>query len=125
MTNTILNEKVRIDVAIKNAITLLQEQDFIPKSPGEFIGGEVNYCAAAAVAAAGYHLQDDKGMSSASALIKNGGTSEEMIGLFEELGWDHNIGRTILQLNDSLSDEERKSQVIEFLSNLQVRELHA
>lgn len=118
MYKTLNNEQIRINVAISNAITLLKSQDFVSKSPGEVIGDKVNYCAAAAVVAAGYDLQKAKEMNPVSSLIKNGGTSEEVINLFKDLGWDQNIGRTILQLNDSLLDQERKPRVIEFLSNL-------
>ncbi len=125
MTNTISDKTVPIDAAIKKAITLLQQQDFVSKSPGELIDDKINYCGAAAVAAAGFLLRGEKEMNQASALIKRGGTSEEMIDIFEQFGWDKNIGRTILKLNDSLPIEERKSRVIKFLSSIQAKEFHA
>ncbi|MCY4211502.1 MAG: hypothetical protein OXD47_04370 [Gammaproteobacteria bacterium] len=118
MKNTTMN-KPSPDV-IELAINLIKQQDSTPESPGALTAdGQVTYCAAAALAAAG--------LQSVNVLNENGvfsdgiGTqsfADKIRKVFVEQGWSLDLCNEIMLLNDAFAPHERSRRIIDYFQRM-------
>ncbi len=110
-----MNNEADFEQCIETAIGILNEQDYVPHSPGETTGKEYYYCAAAALVRAGEIITSrQRGLHQAIDSMD----SEMVIELFTSFGWDENLGREIMSANDSTDPVIRKKNMKLYLNRI-------
>ena len=99
-------------------ICLASEQESIPNSPKAFVGGQLQLCAAASIASAGFRLMmpaaRDKEFR--AALCDRNAKKELVAQAFEELGLSMQSCYETMVINDQTSPERRLAVLHEIVA---------
>lgn len=104
-----------LEEAKKRAAKIIEDQEAVPESPGIKVGGKMQYCLAAAMVAGECRLFAPARVSELDSAINSGLGREYIFEMFNELGWGEHIGRQMLELNDSIAPDARRSRVLMLL----------
>jgi hypothetical protein len=104
-------------IVVERAAHILSNQSYVPMSPAEQdTNKQVNLCLAAAIAQAGLQIYGSQSEASGFARkLERTRSKKYLEQAFIQLGWDVEVCRTRVALNDSFDVADRKSRVIEYL----------
>ena len=106
--------------AVHRAIEIINHQGPTPESPGSMTpSGKVTFCAAAALAAAGFELRGEHERLSA---LKNDIVSSNSITFLQDafsgLGWSIDLCNSTVRRNNTLIPSQRTQGVTDYLQTL-------
>ena len=105
---------------IELAIRLIKKQESTPESPGAMTAdGQVTYCAAAALAAAGLQFASMSNRTKVFADVTGtSGFADTIREVFVEQGWSLNLCDEVMLLNDAFAPHERSQRVIDYFQGI-------
>lgn len=104
---------------MRRAHEIYARQPNAPSSPGDVNdSGDVSFCAAAAIAAAGIEIFENSAERERFATaIAESGSSEEIFTVFRRFGWDTQFCAATVGRNNAFPSHERRGRVLDLLSD--------